>query len=221
MATRQNKDYYEILGVEKNATLDEIKKSYRRLALKWHPDKNQDNPESTEKFKSITEAYEVLSNPTKRRNYDMNGSAEFSSQDFHDPFSIFREFFGGRDPFSDMFQRHEFGGSPFGTPFSTFGGVNPYGPAFGTFGATPFTPFGGFPPNPQERFQSAFSSMNSGGGGFGGNFTSTSTSTSIGPDGTKTTKTTTILNGQKKETIIKEKKWKKLLKKLLMDKLLI
>lgn len=68
-------DYYQLLGVAKSATAEEIKKAYRKLALQYHPDKNQGNPEAEAKFKSISEAYEVLSNEEKRRMYDQYGEA--------------------------------------------------------------------------------------------------------------------------------------------------
>ena len=68
------KDYYKILGVEKSASQDEIKKAYRKLAMKYHPDRNQDNKKAEEKFKQITEANEVLSDPQKRKKYDTLGS---------------------------------------------------------------------------------------------------------------------------------------------------
>jgi len=71
------KDYYKILGVPRNATQEEIKRAYRRLALKYHPDRNRGNKEAEEKFKEINEAYAVLSDPEKRRQYDRFGSAEF------------------------------------------------------------------------------------------------------------------------------------------------
>jgi DnaJ-class molecular chaperone len=68
--------YYEILGVDPGATPDQIKKSYRQLAMKWHPDQNSNNPEATEKFKQVSEAYDVLSDPKKRIAYD-NSSQSF------------------------------------------------------------------------------------------------------------------------------------------------
>ena len=69
----EKRDYYEVLGVAKTATADEIKSAYRKLAMKYHPDRNPDNPEAKEKFTEISEAYEVLSNPEKRQRYDQFG----------------------------------------------------------------------------------------------------------------------------------------------------
>ena len=80
---------YEILEIDKNADTNEIKKSYRKLARKWHPDKNNQSEESQEKFKKINEAYAVLSDPQKRRQYDMGGGI-FSDVN---PFDIFSHFF--------------------------------------------------------------------------------------------------------------------------------
>ena len=68
-------DYYKILGVEKDATTDQIKKAYRRTAIKYHPDRNPNNKEAEEKFKQAAEAYEVLSDPEKRAKYDQFGKA--------------------------------------------------------------------------------------------------------------------------------------------------
>jgi len=123
-------DYYEILGVSKNASLEEIKAAYRKQALKWHPDRNK-SPEATERFKQINKAFEVLSDPKKREIYDRYGeeafergsssgfggqyyqhgpfrvytnvSGDFSDFDFggfSDPFEIFEQFFGFQSPFS-------------------------------------------------------------------------------------------------------------------------
>jgi len=91
------KDYYQILGIEKEASPDEIKSAYRKLALDHHPDRNPDNPESEEKFKEISEAYSVLSDEDKKRNYDASGSPEgrsFNYQTTGDPFDIFRRMSG-------------------------------------------------------------------------------------------------------------------------------
>jgi molecular chaperone DnaJ len=98
----QKRDYYEVLGVERNATGEEVKRAYRKLAVKFHPDKNPDDPHAEEKFKELGEAYDVLMDPDKRAAYDRFGHAAFASGGagfgrggFHDPFEIFREVFGG------------------------------------------------------------------------------------------------------------------------------
>ncbi len=71
------RDYYEILGVERSASTEEIKRAYRRLAIRFHPDRNPDDPEAEARFKEATEAYSVLSDPHKRARYDQFGHAAF------------------------------------------------------------------------------------------------------------------------------------------------
>ncbi len=106
------RDYYEVLGVEKGASDEEIKKAYRKQAVKYHPDKNPGDKTAEEKFKELGEAYEVLSTPQKRAAYDQYGHAAFDRRagggfgqagNFHDPFDIFREVFGGGSIFEDLF----------------------------------------------------------------------------------------------------------------------
>jgi len=95
------RDYYEILGIERNASIDEIKKAYRKLAMQYHPDRNPGNKEAEDKFKEATEAYEALSDENKRRRYDQFGHAGMKSTDFHtysnvnDIFSMFQDIFNG------------------------------------------------------------------------------------------------------------------------------
>jgi molecular chaperone DnaJ len=105
------RDYYEILGVGKSATTEEIKKSYRKIAIQFHPDKNPDNPEAEDKFKEAAEAYEVLSNTEKRQRYDRFGHQGVGAGGFgggggmsmDDIFSQFGDIFGGGSPFESFF----------------------------------------------------------------------------------------------------------------------
>ena len=131
-----NKDYYKILGVSKNATEAEIKKAFRKLAVKYHPDKNKGDKAAEEKFKEINEAYAVLSDPEKRKQYDAFGSTEFhkrySQEDIFKNFdfgNIFQDLGLGGDIFSKIFfgGRTAGGGSAgfediFGQMFQTGGG---------------------------------------------------------------------------------------------------
>ncbi len=108
------RDYYDVLGVAKNASVDEIKKAYRKLAIKYHPDKNPNDKAAEDKFKEAAEAYEVLSNPEKKQRYDQFGHAGvggaaggggFSggSMNMEDIFSQFGDIFGGGSPFESFF----------------------------------------------------------------------------------------------------------------------
>ncbi|KAK2859566.1 hypothetical protein Q5P01_004186 [Channa striata] len=212
-------EYYQILGVQKNATQEDIKKAYRKLALKWHPDKNPDNKDEAErKFKELSEAYEVLSDEKKRNIYDRYGKQglsggggggggeehfdHFSGFTFRNPDDVFREFFGGRDPFADLFgddhfddffgghsrqrgaSRNRMGGSFFG-----FGGFPGFGSSFSGFesGFSSFGDMGG-------GGITSFSSSSFGGGGRG-NFRSVSTSTKF-INGKKITTKRIVENGQ-------------------------
>ena len=105
-------NYYEVLGVKEDATNEEIRKAYKKLAIKWHPDKNPDNKEfAEEKFKSISEAYNVLSDPKKReewenyRNGGFNGDFNMNDFEMNDPFEMFNSFFG-KNPFDDFFNNN-------------------------------------------------------------------------------------------------------------------
>jgi molecular chaperone DnaJ len=98
------RDYYEVLGISRDTPSSDIKKAYRKLAVKFHPDKNPDDPDAEDKFKEIGEAYEVLMDDQKRAAYDRYGHAAFgqgtgpsasAGGGFHDPMDIFREVFGG------------------------------------------------------------------------------------------------------------------------------
>ncbi|XP_004702392.2 dnaJ homolog subfamily B member 6 isoform X1 [Echinops telfairi] len=210
-------DYYEVLGVQRHASPEDIKKAYRKLALKWHPDKNPENKEEAErKFKQVAEAYEVLSDAKKRDIYDKygkeglngggGGGSHFDSPfefgfTFRNPDDVFREFFGGRDPF-DFFEDpfENFFGNRRGPRASRTRGTGSFFSAFSGFPS-----FGGGFPAFDTGFTSSFGSLGHGGltsfsstsfGGSGmGNFKSISTSTKI-INGRKITTKRIVENGQ-------------------------
>ena len=121
----EKRDYYEVLGVDKNASADEIKKAYRKKAIQYHPDKNPGDKEAEEKFKEAAEAYDVLSNPEKRSRYDQFGHAGVSGaagnggpfggfsggMSMDDIFSMFGDIFGGHGGFSGGFGGFSDGGT--------------------------------------------------------------------------------------------------------------
>jgi len=196
-------DYYEVLGVPKDASLEDIKRSYRKLAIRWHPDKNK-SPEACEKFKEISRAYDVLSDNEKRKDYDrfgMEGGDRrngFSRRESHfggfrSAEDIFKEFFGGRDPFADFFNedfsRRGFGG----LDRSPFGGSSLFRSSFfddddDFFSRGPI----GMTSNSHSSF------------GIGGSSKSISSSTVIRDGKRITTKTTTIVDSQGNKEIQKE-----------------
>lgn len=204
------RDYYEVLDLHKTATTDQIKKAYRKLALKWHPDKNLNNREEAEaKFKEISEAYAVLSDQDKRTVYDRyghdgldpaaNGSshgfsgANFSHFNFGDAEDIFRNFFGGRDPFADFFDEDQ---DFFSGPIFDYGNANrsnakrrrdPFGDFFNDdfFGRDAFANMGG-------SSHMAFSSSSSSSSGRGGTSKSVKT-TIVNQNGRQVKKTVTTI----------------------------
>ncbi|MCD7977098.1 MAG: molecular chaperone DnaJ [Tannerellaceae bacterium] len=110
------RDYYEVLGVEKNASADEIKKAYRKKAIEFHPDKNPDDKHAEEKFKEAAEAYDVLSDPQKRQRYDQFGHAGVGGAS--------QGGFGGGMSMEDIFSQF---GDIFGGHFGGFGGFSGFG----------------------------------------------------------------------------------------------
>ncbi|EOD47727.1 putative dnaj heat shock family protein [Neofusicoccum parvum UCRNP2] len=153
---------YDALGVSSTASQDDIRKAYRKGALKWHPDKNKDNPQAAEKFKELSQAYEILSDPEKRKMYDQFG-LEF----------ILR---GGAPPPEGA---ESFGGADGGNPFASAGGFPGFGGMGGGGGGGArtyhFSTGGGGPgggsfhfSNPESIFSEFFRNSAAGGGGMGG-----------------------------------------------------
>ena len=186
------KDYYEVLGVPKDASDDVIRRAYKKLAIKWHPDKHvDDKKEAEEKFKEISEAYSVLSDPKKKREYDTGGIdfEGFGGFDDFDPFAMFESFFGR--------SRGKHGGFGFGfdDDDDDFFGKGGFG--MGGMG----NHFGGF----KMGFDDDDFGFGGDFGGFGGKGTSIKKTTQIinGKKITKTETTTIDSNGNKK-TVVKE-----------------
>ena len=139
------KDYYKILGVEKSATKEEITKAYKKLARKHHPDLNQGDKKSEDRFKELNEAHEVLKDPEKRRMYDQLGPGWQHGQNFQRPpgFENMRFDFGGSGA--------DFGGSGFSDFFETLFGQGGGGFTNASFGGgNPFGGYGGFSPQPRK-----------------------------------------------------------------------
>ncbi|XP_027193639.1 dnaJ heat shock protein family (Hsp40) member B6 mrj [Dermatophagoides pteronyssinus] len=199
-------DYYEILQVTHTASPDEIKKAYRKLALKWHPDKNPNNKDEAEKqFKQISQAYEILSDDKKRRQYDRYGSVDdqqdfFGANNNHNPFAsmfsfrdprdIFQEFFRG-DPFAD-FQPFGVGGfTQFNQNGFGFGNLQPFVDSFG-FNNThsSFTTFAS---------DDSFTNMN--GNGMRSNVKRTTTTTTKYVNGNKIETRKVLENGKETVTV--------------------
>ncbi|XP_012286364.1 dnaJ homolog subfamily B member 6 isoform X2 [Orussus abietinus] len=194
-------DYYSVLDISRTASSAEIKKAYRKLALRWHPDKNPDNPdEANKRFKEISEAYEVLIDERKRRVYDQYGKDglqmpggkrrhedDFDSRFaesfiFRDPEDVFRDFFGG-SAFEDLYDLFP----------GTFRGMNRHSHPLNNSLSTPFGPMGfGFGSHLENLF----------GGGLGNvdSFSSYSSSQggpSSGSTVKRTSTSTRFINGKK------------------------
>jgi curved DNA-binding protein len=145
----QYKDYYQSLGVSRTASADEIKKAFRKLAREYHPDVAKDKKKAEEKFKEINEAYEVLSDPDKRKKYDELGANWKSGAEFRPPpgyggFGGGQTFRGGRPMSSEDFETH-FGGTGFSDFFEQLFGSRMRGGGAGGFGQR-----GGFAPEAPE-----------------------------------------------------------------------
>lgn len=175
------KKFYETLEVSKDASDEEIRKAYRRQALKWHPDKNKD-PQAEERFREIAAAYEVLSDPARRREYDgggVNFDFNFGDFKFTDAEDIFKDFFGDDDPwamFDKIFEGMDQQVHEASKGFGGFGGFGDLGNMLGGFEA-----FGGFGGFSSFSFSTSFSSSD-------GVQKSERKETRVNPDGSRTTK---------------------------------
>lgn len=201
-----SRDYYEVLNIDRSATQEDIKQAYKKLALKWHPDKNRENPVAAEEmFKLVAEAYATLSDPKKRRAYDRSDCDDADTFGYsgdrereHPPHGrrfaddVFNQFFqdfgssmgmgaGSRSLFNDPFFSDPFSNDPF---FSGRKHMDPFGFGTNSFGS-----------GNRNGFSTSSSSMRMSFGGSDGDSRSvghsTSTTTTIDADGTRRTRTVT------------------------------
>lgn len=161
------KDYYKVLEIPRTATDDEIKKAYKKMALKWHPDRNSGNTKASEKFKEVGEAYEVLTDKNKRAIFDQFGEEGLKNGPPPSSNGAGGSPFGGGMP--GGFSSSGFSGFPGGTKFSSSG------PGFTTFSTSSSSgmPGGGFrggfkPSDPNDIFSAFFGGLGGGGSPFGG-----------------------------------------------------
>ena len=156
------RDYYQVLGINRDAQESTIKKAYRKLAKKYHPDSNAGDPQAEQKFKEITEAYSVLSDPEKRKMYDQYGHAAFDEGAGGAGTEGFGGFHGNYGRSGDGYQEYHFEGGDMDdilkNMFGGFGNRSSHG--FGGFGSS----FGGS----SDSFHQGFGTGRGGFGGFGG-----------------------------------------------------
>lgn len=206
-------DFYEVLELTREASQSEIKKAYRKLALRWHPDKNPDNKDEAEKqFKSISQAYEVLSDEKRRRIYDQYGIEGILGEgQSNGGFNGFGGFNGGMDPF-DLLQGFGMGSMGFGFNLNNlFNNVfRDPNDVFREFFNTTNDDFGtdlfaasGFAPGAASSSSMSFQFGSSSGGKLGGNVKKTSTSTKI-VNGKKIVTKKVVENGQETITVVED-----------------
>ena len=175
-------DYYQILGVPKTANTDEIRQKYKKLALKYHPDRHcgQSSKDvqqrNMERFKQVSEAFEVLSDPQKRREYDFKDTTySYNGYEMHDPFEIFKQFFGS-DPFQSQM-------------LSTRMNMNSFENIMHPFFQQQEQQFFGMPTQRNTSFNTSFCNMNQ-------------TMSSSGFGGTSTSKSESVRNGVKRVRVV-------------------
>lgn len=196
----ESDDYFEVLGIPRSASEADVKKAYRKLAVQWHPDKNRSHPRAEEFFKKISEAYEVLSDPEKRKLYERYGKAGLQggspSEDHRDHFTgfstqhakdIFDAFFGGSDPFEAFFGGRRGRRDPFESMGFGFGGMGGAS-MLDSFFSDGFGDMGGFSSS-MSSSSSTFTDRN-------GHVVTQKTTTTVGADGRAETVTEEYRNGK-------------------------